>query len=168
MTDKPITKSDAQYLLNNIYDDIKALQSTVLDSNTINRLVTLADTAVTGTDVVTSTKNGVCTPAMLNKINSIPNNFSFKAIKCFLLYIPSNTSYTRVKLGDNFTKMPPHLFIVMSAASWDGNTMNIIPVTTGSDFIFNSAISSSSESNTYYIRSYSNAPYVSVMFADVL
>lgn len=57
MINKPVLKTDAQYLLNNIYDDINDLKSSVLDTDTIERLVTLADTGLTKDDVTNVQNN---------------------------------------------------------------------------------------------------------------
>lgn len=170
MTDKPIVKPDVQYLLNNIYDDIKALQSSVLDQNTINRLVTLADTAVTRNDIVTSTQNGVCTPEMLNKINSMAM-FPFKHVQCFSFYLPSGTTY--LDIDKAFTKPFPSLFILIngvntqkSGTTSDSVFLYMLRVNSTSSYIINTSFELVS---TYKIKvtAISNMPYISMFVAEV-
>lgn len=167
MTDKPITKSDVQYLLNNIYDDINALRSTVLDSDTINRLVTLADTAVTKDDVVTSTQNGVCTPEMLNKINSMAV-FPFKHVQCISIYLTSGT--TEVNIDNEFTKSLSSLFVLVNGLteikSSTEKNINMLYVESTSQAVFNYNFTLVGP-RKLKIRAHSNMPYISMLIAEV-
>lgn len=167
---KPIVKADVQYLLNNIYDDINELQSSVLDSNTINRLVTLADTAVTRSDVVTSTQNGVCTPAMLSAINSISTKFPFKAIKSYFFNIETgDVSFT---LPSTFTKTLPNLFIMINGTMFKEATpttsanISTLYVSHTSAAIFNQTLKFTGRTIT--LTGMRIMPYISILIAEPL
>lgn len=69
MTNRPMLKDNIQYLINNIYDDINNLKSSVLDSDTIDRLVALADNALTKDDV-TNVQNKVHVESFAYKVST--------------------------------------------------------------------------------------------------